>query len=250
MSSKMMMALVASLLGAAHGKTLCSEYTGTSCKWTPCARLTNDPGDAYCDNGDCKCNWGSCAFGGYCQKPKGCDKRTHGTCRLLPCRVDRGWTDCNDGFCDCQADACAISGKCEKGCEPRTGGTCVAFSCNENRHATCESPGTDYWGVHGYRCVCPEGYCNAEGSCYKGVWHTFAAAAAMNATMLANKEAPKLESAPKQKVTTQPFVQRVQRLGLITPFILVVPVGMIVTFLVLRRVQARNTVVAPEAMLG
>mmetsp|Transcript_15377 Transcript_15377/g.27459 ORF Transcript_15377/g.27459 Transcript_15377/m.27459 type:complete len:187 (+) Transcript_15377:75-635(+) len=178
---------VAILLGAAHGALLCNQYTGGTCKVSPCN--SGKEGDAFCDGGLCKCKWGSCAYARYCQKPKGCDKRTIGTCRLLPCSDLRGWTDCNDGVCVCQADACQISGKCEKSCEYRTGGTCNVQGCRAERHALCDPPGQDYWGYHGNRCICGEGSCaTTQGICHKGVWLDVGA---MNTSMtLASVDAP------------------------------------------------------------
>mmetsp|Transcript_32989 Transcript_32989/g.57376 ORF Transcript_32989/g.57376 Transcript_32989/m.57376 type:complete len:248 (+) Transcript_32989:82-825(+) len=243
--------ILACLLGAAHAG-LCSVVVGKSCKVTDCNFLGSS-GDSHCVDGQCRCHTGSCAFAGYCMKPKGCDKRTHGTCRLLPCKDSRGWTDCVDGYCDCQADACSVQGKCEKACDYRTGGTCNVFGCSRDRHAKCESPGSDYWGIHSYRCVCKEGDCAAYsggsyGRCYPGV--DYGSSTAMNSTAMntvKHEKVPPLPSAtPGATKLAASFQHPLLALPLVFAYVMF---GMGIGFLVIRRTWSRS-VTAPESMLG
>mmetsp|Transcript_36018 Transcript_36018/g.64725 ORF Transcript_36018/g.64725 Transcript_36018/m.64725 type:complete len:244 (+) Transcript_36018:74-805(+) len=240
------MCALTAYLAVARGAFRCSTYTGRSCD--------DCEGDnMYCSASQdlCRCKWGSCAYKDTCTTEEHCVRSTHGTCRMLACKTSRGWTDCVDGLCVCQHDACNRQGWCTKACEYRIqatveddGGTCNILPCDASRHAICEGPGTDdYWGPHGFRCVCPEGTCAANGACFPAGWSPEAEYFNSSAVKATGRSHP----ANGRHALWLAMPSADDPVVLVTASLFA---GLVGVGLAMRRCMQRHRINAPEMMLG
>jgi len=134
----------------------CVGNTGGTCLILGCEGWRN----SKCEDGNCVCKDGECAFGGKCMKTSGCDRLTQGTCAYLGCNSCRGSTTCDGGVCRCKPGACMYNNVCWDKCPKSTGGFCRISECKAWRGAECSGL------LAGSECLCGADKCSTmAGKC-------------------------------------------------------------------------------------